>query len=120
MELDRKYQDIFVIALIGAGFDAYGDIEDKRLEKYVDDNKFKEYCGLVRIADYDIMPFYWGDNEDICNYPNFIDYKNNIVISWYKYPLRGAEINRKISERDFVHMLWDFVYNIRKELGDFA
>lgn len=60
-----------------------------------------------------VRPYYWGDGEKIIEEPNFIYYPKNIIITWYKYPLRGATINRKISASEFMDMLED----CKKSLG---
>ena len=40
-----------------------------------------------------VNPYYWGEEEDIANEPNFVYKPENIEISWYKYPFRDSYAN---------------------------
>ena len=42
-------------------------------------------------------PYYWGDDEDIMEEPNFIYKPTGLEIRWYKYPLRDTFFNQDIS-----------------------
>jgi hypothetical protein len=44
-----------------------------------------------------IRPYYWGDEDDEIEKPNFEIPSENFSISWYKYPFRTSESNVKIT-----------------------
>ena len=52
-------------------------------------------------------PYYWGDDDDIMDEPNFIYKPEGIEISWYKYPLRDSysniQIDKEVAHRIFKH-----------------
>jgi len=46
-------------------------------------------------------PYYWGEDEEIAERPNFIYKPKGIEISWYKYPLRDAYWNVEMTPEEF-------------------
>ena len=52
-------------------------------------------------------PYYWGEDEDIMEEPNFLYKPTGLEIQWYKYPLRDTFFNQDISfeegEKVFKH-----------------
>jgi hypothetical protein len=99
----------------------------------IDRHKYEEVFGLlVRKVDPDdperclfnndtfsLHPFVWvckcpdakkypeGDHGDNCIHkkPNFIYKLDNYKLNWYKYPLRGAEENRKTDISEFMDII---------------
>jgi len=52
-----------------------------------------------------INPYYWGDDEKIAGEPNFIYKPSDLKIYWYKYPFRGAYMNKDIKLEEFIRIL---------------
>ena len=54
-------------------------------------------------------PYYWGDAEDLMDFPNFIYYgsseKDNIEIRWYKYSFRDSYMSKNISYSEFCDII---------------
>jgi hypothetical protein len=48
-----------------------------------------------------VIPYQWNDGEELTKMPNFKYYPEDIEISWYKYSLRDAYINKDISLDEF-------------------
>lgn len=48
-----------------------------------------------------VRPYYWGDDENIAELPNFEYKPSNFHIKWYKYPLRDSYMNQNISLQEF-------------------
>lgn len=40
-----------------------------------------------------VNPYYWGDDDDEAEKPNFLDRKLGLEIRWDKYPFRDAYMN---------------------------
>ena len=87
-----EWQDIFCDFLDKCGFDSYGYKND------LEERCFENDTFIVR-------PYYWGDDEDIANLPNF-EYKPiGFTISWYKYPMRNAYASHNITTQEFEQIL---------------
>lgn len=46
-----------------------------------------------------IRSYYWGDDEDEMEKPNFEVPEENFKLSWYKYPFRGAYSNENLTPK---------------------
>ena len=63
-----------------------------------------------------IRPYYWGDDPDIADLPNFLFKPENVWIKWYKYALRDAYSNYDLTEEKFAEILakcCEFVENLK-------
>ena len=89
-KIDRQggYEDIFAEFLTSNNFDSYG---------YKKDNKERTFENDVFI----IRPYYWGDDEEEAQLPNFVHKATNLEINWYKYPMRDAYSNQDIDIKTF-------------------
>lgn len=54
---------------------------------------------------FEYIPYSWSD--DGTNEYHFFHKPSGFKIQWYKYALRGAECNMKISDNQFVDILYD-------------
>lgn len=86
------WQDVFCNFLERNDFSDYG-FYNKGDEDYFENDTF-----IIR-------PYYWGDDEDIADLPNFVYKPTGFFMSWYKYPLRNAFASQDIKFIDFVNML---------------
>ena len=82
------WQHDFVEFLYDCGFDGYGYYLLDESAEYFENDVF-----IVR-------PYYWGEDEQIAELPNFVYKPTNITISWYKYPLRDSYISHNISQEE--------------------
>jgi hypothetical protein len=46
-----------------------------------------------------IRPFYWGDDEEEIDKPNFEVPSEDFWLSWYKYPFRGSYSSEKLTPK---------------------
>lgn len=76
------------------GMDSYGHpnrqtdrTEESPLLTYEDKD------GMVDTELFSVWPYYWGDDEEKFDIPNFVYKPENIKIRWYKYALRDAYSN---------------------------
>ena len=100
--LDREaLQDIFSDFLNDIGCDCYGIPKNG---SPADQPRTKDNATVDNPV-FTIRPYYWGDDEDIMDLPNFVYKPENICITWYKYPLRGAECNVKLSQKKLIEIL---------------
>ena len=95
-DYERPFQEF----LERSGFDGYGHVKNEKLNPYWNDELF-----CFENDTFVLRPYYWGDKEEIEELPNFVYKPNNIEMTWYKYPLRSAYINRDIDEIEFQNML---------------
>ena len=101
MRLDReKFQDIFSNFLEKGGFDYYG------IHNGQEDNLPSGGSGLENDT-FIIRPYYWGDDDDIAELPNFVYKPLNLEITWYKYALRDAFCNQDITPYELANILND-------------
>lgn len=93
--IDRKiYEPMFYKFLEQNGFDRYGCyINPPEPQNYFENDTFS------------IMPYYWGNEPEEMEKPNFVFKPRNISIQWYKYPLRDAYCTHDISPETFLEML---------------
>lgn len=113
-----EWQEVIVEAFEACGFDSYGHIDDQRLKRFVDCDMFSEHVSHVAIGDYEILPYYWGDDETIAAYNNFIDHKHNLSVQWYKYPLRDAYVNREVTFEEWKSIFKEFSDYVKTRLAD--
>ena len=60
-----------------------------------------------------IRPYYWGDDEEIMELPNFVYKPTNFQIQWYKYPLRDSYMNQDITIEQFKQIIDDCKKSIK-------
>lgn len=96
VEPRRAYQDAFYDFLNKAGFDGYGYATGDKVKDRIseEDAAFENETFIIR-------PYYWGENQEIAQRPNFVYKPTNLAMSWYKYPMRDAYSNQDISVNDF-------------------
>ena len=96
------FQEVFGKFLEKIGADHYG-----YLPGYDNtDNVFENDTFLIR-------PYYWGDDEQYMGLPHFVYKPANILMVWYKYPLRDTYFNKDISLDEFKKMLNDCIDSLK-------
>ncbi|MFS0643788.1 hypothetical protein [Siminovitchia sp. 179-K 8D1 HS] len=114
--VDRDWQDAFYSALYDMRFNGYGMPELDESEyngKFVE---LKSKYGNTKYFENDtfiIMPYYWGDDDDFCELPNFIHKSSGYELSWYKYALRDSYANKEIAFEELMNIMDD----CKKSLG---
>ena len=63
---------------------------------------------------FSINPYYWGDDEDIAELPNFVYKPEGIEISWYKYPMRDAWSNVPLSKEKATEIFQKCIESVTK------
>lgn len=90
--IDREnFDDRFYKVLTKAGYDSYGCDESENVSPH-----------------FVVRPYYWGDDEEEAEKPNFECKELGLEIKWYKYPLRDAYSNIPFTE-EIMKKLEDFV-----------
>lgn len=124
----RAWQDAFCARLNEMGFDCYGIANEwdengkyspelsKRLDKYLAEVNGKEGGRHHKweTETFVIMPYYWGDDDAICELPNFVFKPTGFGLSWYKYALRDAYMNQPVTFEELDDMLRVCVETIRE------
>ena len=97
-----EWQNKFCEFLENNNFDMYGYPQE---DNYKD--QIKDIGNFARFENdtFMLMPYYWGDDDVVMSLPNFIYRPENITISWYKYPLRGATSSEEITYDKFLEIL---------------
>lgn len=120
--VERGWRErVAVEALESCGFDSYGCIDDQRLRRFVDASGLSDEVALVRIGDYDVMPYYWGDaglHPDVAVLSNFTDHARGFSVQWYKYPMRDAYANRETSDAEWEAIWLGFSEYVRFRLAE--
>lgn len=104
-----EWQDYFCKFLEDCGFDGvYGFVEDDLLKKYL--VKFtgtdtEEETEFFDNGTFRIVPYWWGDSDEIASLPNFVYYPTGFEMNWYKYPLRDTWSNIPITFDEFKDMI---------------
>lgn len=99
--VNREWQDRFCEHLNEMGFDGYGFIQTghEHLENFITLIASEEDAP-VRVFEnetFSLMPYYWGDDENISVLPNFVYKPTGFQLSWYKYALRDSYMNQEIT-----------------------
>lgn len=118
--VDRNWQDMFIEHLYDMGFNGYGNIENDYLKEFVVEVKsvINEPSMKFENEIFIIMPYYWGDDEDICNLPNFVYKPTGFELNWYKYALRDSYMNQDINDQIIVDLYKEYkrlLEKLRKE-----
>ena len=101
MDLDReKFQDVFYNFLEKGNFDCYGIHNGQEDDLPSGGFGFENNTFIIR-------PYYWGDDDDIAELPNFVYKPLNLEIKWYKYALRSAFCNQDITPYELANILDD-------------
>lgn len=97
------YQDAFCEFLnsVGGNFEGYLDMCDAR--------------GWYENEVFIIRPYYWGDDEEIAELPNFVYKPTGLEIRWYKYPMRDAYSNQDVPLDTFKAILKECQKSVWKE-----
>ena len=90
VEPREKYQDIFCKFLEAIGCDNYGYSDSG---EDIDNDTFT------------LRPYYWGEDEEYAELPNFVYKPNGLEIRWYKYPMRDAYSNMDVDIKTFKNIL---------------
>ena len=102
------WQNTFHEFLDEIGLNVFGYIEDDKLKEYkTDRGGFENDVFLIN-------PYYWQDDDDIAEEPNFVYKPTGYEISWYKYPLRDSYANKKIKFKEFKNILEECKKSIKK------
>jgi len=120
--VNREWQNMFVEYLHELGFDGYGmpndvdrngksslDFMEKEI-KGSDGNTFYKWENEV----FSIMPYYWGDDDEIAELPNFIYKPTGFELSWYKYALRDSYMNQNLTYQELELLLKNCVTSMKK------
>lgn len=91
--IPREFEDLFIAFLEIIGCDNYGKWEDYK-KPYADEKTNT----VIDNETFTLRPYYWGDDEEVIHLPNFVYKPDNLYISWYKYPFRGAFSSAPINE----------------------
>lgn len=103
-----RWQETFCEFLDKIGLDGYGYIEKEELKEYkTDRGGFENEIFLVN-------PYYWGDDENIMEEPNFVYKPTGYQIEWYKYPLRDSYANQKLSFEELKGILDKCIESVKK------
>ena len=62
-----------------------------------------------------IRPYYWGEDENEMELPNFEVPSENFSLTWYKYPFRGSYSSEKLTPKRWN----DLVQKCIKSLGNY-
>ena len=83
--------------LVAVGCDTYGHA--------LKDNRFANDNGGITTEVFEVNPYYWGDDEDKRDIPQFVYRPTGYEMRWYKYPLRGAYATQALTYEEFDEML---------------
>ncbi len=74
----------------------------------------EHYAGVGFKNDvFEINPYYWGDDDEEAEKPNFKHYNSGLEIRWYKYIGRGMSCNQHVCPDCF----WNIFAECMNSLG---
>ena len=106
-----KWEDKFCELVETANLDYHGIV--------IGESEYETDRGGYENETFVINPYYWGDNDDIAEEPNFIYKPTGYEIQWYKYPLRDAYANKKLTYSEFAQIIDDCINSILSPKDDF-
>lgn len=65
------------------------------------------YGDYIETDKFIMRPYYWGEEEEEMDKPNFVYKPMNIEIRWYKYPFRDSYSNVELNKKLFKFILKD-------------
>lgn len=83
-----------------------------------------EWCSITELLNMDyhmddfdnetftIRPYYWGEDEELMELPNFIYKPTGFEIQWYKYPFRDSYMNQDLSKKEIINIFKKCVNSI--------
>ena len=89
----------FLDKIIGIDYNGNFYTKDESLKKY-----YTKRGGFENDI-FSINPYYWGNDEEIMDQPNFVYKPTGFEIQWYKYPMRDSYMNKNITIEVFVSIL---------------
>lgn len=101
----KKFSLLFAELLEKLEVDNYVFIDDinknlkGNIKYYVDEDD--DYVHYFENKVFKIMPYYWGDDDEISNKANFEFKENGFKLQWYKYAMRSPEMNMNIDNETF-------------------
>ena len=107
-EVNRNWQEAFCNFLRECGFEGYGFVEHERLAPFkVTIQGTEEEDGATQFENdiFVVLPYYWGDDDEIKKRPNFVYKPTGFEMNWYKYPLRDSYMNQPISFGELEEMM---------------
>lgn len=96
IEPRRAMEEIFFDFFDQLNLDTYGYPDNNKLINGLSENTVKDSYGFGNDV-FEIRPYYWGDNDEVFQLPNFIYKPENIEIRWYKYPFRDSYSNVQLN-----------------------
>ena len=90
----RQWEDVF-----WKYFEDYFDYHGYYMKEKEDPEHTTERGGYENDV-FLIEPYFWGEDEEIAEKPNFVFKHTGIEVQWYKYPFRDAYCNEKVSLRE--------------------
>ena len=102
--IDRSWEAEMGMLFEAADLDMYG---------YADRDVATERGGFENDV-FHIEPYYWGDDEDIMDEPNFRYKPTGFELHWYKYPLRDSYCNKNITYGEYCDMIEKCIASLRE------
>ena len=66
---------------------------------------------------FEIRPYYWGDDDEEAELPNFKHYESGLEIRRYKYIGRGMSVNKPTCPRCFANIFADCLNSLAEKEG---
>lgn len=85
----------------------------KKIEKVFSLKEKEEHQHYFDNGIFQVRPYYWGEDTQIMEKPNFIFYPKVFEMSWYKYPLRDSYCSKNITTEEFKQILQDCEKSLR-------
>lgn len=98
----------FLTFMENAGFDTYGHAKGDLLIKGVTER------GGFENNTFSLNPYYWGDDEQLQEEPNFVYKPTGLEIQWYKWPFRDAYSNKEFTREDLEKALRECMLSLTR------
>ena len=94
VEPRMEYEDTFFKFLDANGWDGHAIRNDDCDDPY----NYENDTFIIRA-------YYWGEDEELAELPNFVYKPTGLEIRWYKYPMRDAYSNQDVDIATFTDIL---------------
>lgn len=65
-----------------------------------------------------IRPYYWGEDEEEADKPNFLYKPTGFEIRWYKYPFRDSYMNQNLTNKEIKKIFRNCIVSIQNKRED--
>ena len=92
--------------------DEWANLKEKvNINFYGIPNDESDFYGFDNDA-FTIRPYYWGEDGNMAELPNFLYKPTGFKIHWYKYPFRDSYMNQDLNREEILKIFDKCIHSI--------